>query len=124
MEKYTPSQIFMKFYRNKKFGISLQLVEKNRRFNRSLKSLQSIYSGQPIVSEYLSLPKSIRFLIKLSQKINAEEDKDIRCRNYPTEEFDNFGECDSNYVRKELEENFMGLRPFWASNMENITRLR
>ena len=124
MGKSTPSQIFIKFYKLKKFGISLQFEEKNKRLKRSLKSLQSIYSGPTIDNEFLNIPKSTRFLIKVSQIINTERDLNIGCRNYPTKEFNDFGECDGKFVNEQMDKLFLGLKPFWTSNIEDVTKLR
>ena len=46
----------------------------------------------------------------------------IQCRNYPTEEFSSFGDCDAQFVRREVEA--AGLVPFWATrDLAEVTNI-
>ena len=46
----------------------------------------------------------------------------IQCRNYPTEEFSSFSDCDSQFVRRE--DDAAGVVPFWAAeDLAEVTNI-
>ena len=46
----------------------------------------------------------------------------INCRNYPTEDFETFRDCDAQFVRREVDK--MGVVPFWATqDLTEVTNI-
>ena len=91
----------------------MRILEANKNLNRSLTSAMLCYSGENIKNDYLTAPRMISVMLKISQTIFTEEVGD--CQNYPTGRFQNYGECDQNFVLQYTRENY-NLTPFWAVN--------
>ena len=52
------------------------------------------------------------YMLTFTQNIFSEEDKDHNCVNYPTENYDTFEDCDSQYLDELLQQD--SLFPAWA----------
>ena len=52
------------------------------------------------------------YMLTFTQNIFSEEDRDHNCVNYPTENYDTFEDCDSQYLDKLLQQD--SLYPAWA----------
>ena len=94
-------------------GVNLLIEERNKRTNRAMKSLQSSYSGQLLEIRDLDQPQIIRSSIKISLTLFSEKDPFNSCQQYPSEEFESFGECDNFHASKYIFEHY-GLIPFWT----------
>ena len=43
-------------------------------------------------------------------------DPNKECVNYPHKGFDHYSDCDEKYVYEQINKDFDGLMPFWATN--------
>ena len=57
----------------------------------------------------------IKVMLKMSQIIDSDQDKDKRCQNYPNELFDSYNDCDSKFVYKDCKQRFPFM-PFGVAN--------
>ena len=108
----------------KNFGISLQIVDRQKSLaKRSLRSQRQDYEGAPVEIENLYSRVITRYYLKVSQKIHLEMETGIKCINYPHQDFASYRECDENFVYKEMKDTY-NLMPFWAAtNDEEVTNL-
>ena len=60
------------------------------------------------------------YALEIDQEISDERDKKFGCRNYPTESYPTYQDCDKDFVRKWVE-NQTNLVPVWASENQNET---
>ena len=120
---FVPQQIYLYLGKIENFGLTVFIEEKNKKNKRTLKSFQDFYSGPTIKIDDLNKTKYIDIAVKLSQTIYSEEDKRNPCANYPTDEYENFGECDRKYINNKIY-NATGIQPFWtADSLDNVTKL-
>ena len=120
---FAPQQIFMVISKAEHLGLTVFIEEKNKKIKRTLKSFQDFYSGPTIKIDDLNKTKYIDIAVKLSQTIYSDEDKRNPCANYPTEDYENFGECDRRYINNKIY-NATGIQPFWtADSLDNVTKL-
>ena len=105
-------------------GMSIYIEEKIRALRkRQLTENMLSYLGPHIGNPNLNESKSFRFAIKMEQFIDSELDVSKNCRNYPTEEYSSFAECDEKFVQQQFLEHFGDIKPFWvADNMSEVTR--
>ena len=120
---FTPSEVI--FYINKieHLGMTVTLEEKNKMLHkRLLKNNMLSYFGPKIHIDDLSVPRDIRLMIRMTQKLNPDKGEDSKCVNYPTKEYANYQQCDENNVyQKYKSKNFM---PFWAAKFPSeVTEL-
>ena len=107
-----------------KTGFTLYLQERNKRLRRALVYSQEVYTGPTVSIHDLQSPKLYSLLLKLSQVINAENDANNPCVNYPSTQVSSYGECDRLNIRNFIKENY-GLIPFWLTdNTEEVTKHR
>ena len=65
----------------------------------------------------------LEFVSTISQTIDTEFDQENNCKNYPTENYESFRDCDDEFVKKEVTKT--GLIPFWVTkNYSSVTKLR
>ena len=104
--------------------MSIYIEEKNRALRkRQLTENMLSYVGPDIGNSNLNVSRLLRFSIKIEQFIDSELDVSKNCRNYPTEEYSSFAECDEKFVQQQFLENFKDLKPFWvADDMTEVTR--
>ena len=83
------------------------------------------YVGPNIGNPNLNESKSFRFAIKLEQFIDSERDVSKNCRNYPTEEYLSFAECDEKFVQQQYKKHFENIKPFWVvDDLKEVTRFK
>ena len=83
-----------------------------------------MYSGPFLAILDLSKPTyQVTVNSLISQTLDSEMDQGQNCRKYPYEHYENYRECDEEYVLNEvMKHNFM---PFQAtSNLSSVTKLR
>ena len=61
------------------------------------------------------------YALEIDQEISDERDKKYGCRNYPTELYPTYQDCDKDFVRKWVEDRATNFVPVWASKHENDT---
>ena len=68
-----------------------------------------------------SLNEYKRFYLSISQMRNLEMDPGVSCKNYPTNTFSSYQDCDESYVYN-LMKNKYKIMPFWAARkLEEVT---
>ena len=117
-----PRKVFIKLKPVKNMGIDVYLLDKNLASKRSIQSQILAYTGPiPTNPNLESISKTERFILKITQTKDAEEDKSNGCGEYPNKKFETFGECDGHFVHKQMIGE--GIMPFWATdNIEEVTR--
>ena len=78
------------------------------------------YSGPPLKIKNLMYPEIIKVMVSLEQFLHSEEDKSKQCKNYPTENFESYKNCDEDFVYKSITKKY-NIVPFWATN--NLTEV-
>ena len=63
------------------------------------------------------------YLLEIEQELFDEKDEKIGCRNYPTELFSSYYDCDKNYTHNWIETHMSNLVPVWASKSINETTI-
>ena len=63
------------------------------------------------------------YVLEIEQEIFDEKDKHIGCRNYPTEMFSTYYDCDQNYTKSWMGKHMPNLVPVWASKSLNETTI-
>ena len=62
--------------------------------------------------------------LQISQRVDIETDKGKACKNYPTQDFKSYRECDEKFVHDQMKHTY-NLMPFWAANKaEEITKFK
>ena len=86
---------------------------------RTLESSNFDYDGIPLEIGNLTSGLFFGFSLALFETIHLETDQN--CKNYPTEEFANYRECDMDFVYKEMKNNYK-IMPFWAAKtLDEVT---
>ena len=69
----------------------------------------------------LKLKEIKRFYLSISQTRNLEMDPGKSCKNYPTEKFSSYQDCDESFVYN-LMKNKYKIMPFWAARkLDEVT---
>ena len=124
MKTMTPLQIFFTCGRVENLGISIFVQERNKMLKRPLKVSRLNYVGPDLKNTFLEEPKKQKVILKMSQTIDSELDEDKNCRQYPSEGFETYGECDQAYVTRKFKDVYK-VMPFWAtSTIDDVTNLR
>ena len=91
---------------------------------RSLKFNKFGTSGLDIALSDTSKMVYKYYAVKFEQKIFVEEDPSVVCAEYPTERYQSFEECDSEYMKKTLQKYFpANFTPIWAvDSMDSVTQ--
>ena len=83
------------------------------------------YAGPPVENSNLLVPKVVRLILSLSQTIDAESDKDKKCKNYPHGNYPTFRACDETSTFQHIKKTFSFL-PFTVTDdlrkVSNIPR--
>ena len=91
---------------------------------RPLSSNNNDYNGVPLKIENLTSNKFYEFSLTLSETLNLEVDSVKNCKNYPTEKFPSYIECDMEFVYNEMKNRYR-IMPFWAAqNLEEVTNYK
>ena len=118
-----PTQVLFYLKRTDNFAINIYLLDKNDASKRSLKSQLLAYDGPTVTSRNMMVSKKERFILKFNQIKHSEADKSNGCQEYPNKRFETFGDCDKQYVYKQMKDE--GVMPFWATdNIKEVTSLR
>ena len=65
-----------------------------------------------------------RYYLSISQTRNLEMDPGVSCKNYPTEKFSSYQDCDESFVYN-LMKNYYKIMPFWAARkLDEVTESR
>ena len=117
-----PRQVFIRLKKVKNMGIDVYLLDKNLASKRTIKSELLAYTGPTLTNPDLEIvSKTERFILKITQSKDAEEDDSNGCVDYPNQRFETFGECDGHFVHEQMIGE--GIMPFWATdNLDEVTR--
>ena len=63
------------------------------------------------------------YALEIEQEIFEEKEEHIGCRNYPTELFSSYYDCDRNYTQDWMKKYVSNLLPVWASKSINETTI-
>ena len=104
-------------------GIFLYVIERNTALRRRLlKSNMLSYNGPEIkLLDLHSDAKLFKVGFQLSQSIFIEHEGNIGCVNYPIENYENYRECDEDFMSHQIN-NLYGITPFWAAeDLSDVT---
>ena len=120
----TPTEII--FYTSSdlyNLGVSISLEERNKVQSRTFKLNTLSYEGPLIRNKDLSNSVSVKTIFRLEQTLDSEEDEKKKCKNYPTEEFESYDDCDRSFIRNKMKNEF-NITPFWTTdNLEEVTKI-
>ena len=72
----------------------------------------------------MKLAKLSHYIMRIKKNIFVEEDPSKNCRNYPNSDFASYKECDYEYMREKVKEDFPGLSltpPWLTEDLDNVT---
>ena len=122
--KHNPS--FVCIYFNKISNLSAMVKVEDRRKSLAKRSLLSStidYEGSPLLIENLTSGAYTNVFFTFFENINLESGKGLGCRNYPTERFLSYMECDTDFVYNEMKSKYK-IMPFWAAkNLNEVTNM-
>lgn len=81
------------------------------------------YDGPPIENSNLIVPKVVRLILRLFQTLDAENDIDKKCKNYPHSNYESYRECDEASTHKHVEETFTFLPFSVIDNLEKVSKV-
>ena len=103
--------------------VTLKFQEFKRTLKRSLKSNLLAYNG-PSLTIKDPREREIRAIVKMSQEIHSDKDKDARCTNYPNENYEDYNECDETNVHNRVKL-YYNITPVWATrDSDSVTKQR
>ena len=103
MYNNTPLQLFFDFKKLENIGISLFVKERNKALkSRPLKSSMLNYLGVELLNEDLNKTIYLTAILTSTQALDSEEEEDKKCKIYPHGGFQNFTECDENFVYEKM----------------------
>ena len=122
MDVLTPLQLQIEFNKVENSSVTVDLLPEERltRMRRTLKSKRTKFIGPPMSLPLKNTIKS-KYFITISQTIHSERDTAKPCRNYPTEEYESYEECDRLFVYKKMIEKY-NMVPFWSA--ESVKTLK
>ena len=124
LENNSAQSVKFYFYQKPNVSVSLFVEDKYRALaKRSLKSETTGQEGTQMLIQNLNQKNQYRrFYLSLSQTRNLEMDPGVSCKNYPTNEFSNYQDCDESFVYN-LMKNDYKIMPFWAARkLDEVTR--
>ena len=103
MYNSTPLQLFFDFKKLENIGISLFVKERNKALkSRPLKSSMLNYLGVELLNEDLNKTIYLTTILTSTQTLDSEEEEDKKCKIYPYGGYQNFTECDENFVYEKM----------------------
>ena len=120
---FTP--MFLEFHIgiNSSVEVLLYIEDKRKVVDRTLESNMLAYVGPSLKIGNSDNSQEVRAIISLSQKINIKEDKNAKCTNYPNELYQNYKDCDQQFVSAFMEK--LNITPFWATaDLHAVTNKR
>ena len=117
---------YVTFVMNKIPNLSFQVKIEDRMktlTRRTLDSHNFDYDGIPLNIENLTSVTGYEFTLALFETIHLESDLAQNCKNYPSEKYSNYKECDMEFVYNEMKNNYK-IMPFWAAKtLDEVTNL-
>ena len=111
---------------NKIPNLSFQVKIEDKRKSLNQRTLQSQnfdYDGIPLIIENLTYSMYHEFTLSLFETIHLEIDSGQNCKNYPSDNFSNYRECDMDFVYNEMKNKYK-IMPFWAAKtLDEVTNL-
>ena len=87
---------------------------------RKLRSSSLAYEGSRISLKELKTAKFNKYFATISQQHALESYSE--CKNYPTNGFKNYRECDEDFVYNQMKDNYKFM-PFWAAKtLDEVTQ--
>ena len=120
--KHVP--LYIKIFFNKIPNLLAIIKLEDRRKSLSNRPVLS-NEGFALQIEDLTSGKHYDYSLTIFEKINPEagQDNEKGCRNYPTEKFLNYSECDMDFVYNEMKDKYK-IMPFWAAKtLNDVTNL-
>ena len=104
-------------------SVSLHVENKRRALEkRNLKSLTTSQEGAEMFIQNSNLGEYRRYYLSISQTRNLEMDPGVSCKNYPTDNFFSYQDCDESFVY-DLMRDYFKIMPFWAAkNLDEVTQ--
>ena len=124
--KYISIQsIKLYFFKKANVSVSLHVEDKGRALaKRTLKSQTTSQEGSQMLIQNLNLKEYKRYYLSISQMRNLEMDPGVSCKNYPTEKFSSYQDCDESYVYNMMKNDYK-IMPFWAARkLDEVTESR
>ena len=107
MQNNTPLQLFFHFHKIENFGISVFVKERNKALkSRPLKSSMLSYLGVELINENLNTTTYLTTILTSTQTLDSEAEEDKKCKLYPYDGFQNYTECDENFVYNKMKNEF------------------
>ena len=78
------------------------------------------FSG-PMIEQKLNQKEYTKHIVEFSQNVFVEEDPSVQCKNYPSEEFDTFDDCDKEEMQSWVIDKYNFLPFFMAKEESNAT---
>ena len=112
------------FYFKNGTEVSILIEDRQKTLKRLLKSNIFATSGQELALEKISRPIMKYYAVKFHQNVFVERDPSMSCAVYPNENYENFDQCDTDFLKKTLSTHFPpDFTPIWAvDHMENVTK--
>ena len=122
LEKRTTHSVTFQFYKDANVYVSLHVEDKGRALaKRNLKSQTMDQEGAQMFIQNSNLGEYKRFYLSISQTRNLEMDPGQSCKNYPTDKFSSYQDCDESFVYN-LMKDYFKIMPFWAArNLDEVT---
>ena len=119
----SPDRILLNIDNIQAFGVSILVEDRMKALRRRLSKSNSLDYIGPSIETKRRIPKFYRFILRIAQTIDLEEDPGSVCTNYPTEIFANYRDCDERFVYQEMKQKY-NLMPFWAAkSLDEVTKL-
>ena len=118
---HTPSFIRFFFNLDPKYSAEIYVEDRLAPLNRA-NAFAKFSTNGPMITNTDKKYKG--YALEIEQEIFDEKDDKIGCKNYPTELFSSYYDCDKNYTQKWMEKHLSNLVPVWASKSINETTIR
>ena len=103
------------FYKKANVSVSIHVEDKGTALEkRTLKSQTTSQEGTEMLMQNSNLGEYRRYYLSISQMRNLEMDPGVSCKNYPTDKFSSYQDCDESFVYN-LMKNYYKIMPFWAA---------
>ena len=101
-------------------AVSLYVEERNKALRmRKLKQNMFAYLGPPL--KIGRAQRKLRIMLSLAQTIDTEDNPEKQCRMYPHGGFDNYSDCDEDFLYQQFKNTFK-IMPFWVTrDIDEVT---
>ena len=118
---------YIEFYFNKIPNLGVELKSEDNRKALSRRTLESNFfdfEGISMEIKNLDAGDFYEFTLKLFETITPNLKSRTRCKNYPTEKYFHYSDCDMDFVYNEMKNKYK-IMPFWAARtLDEVTRLK